>query len=159
MAESKLGVPEPQERYNALIKPSDDDWKAVHDNFKDLLAQPTLRTEDILSLYFTTQERKLFLTATEPRSLRDCQEGNTRRYWSLIAGRFKDCHLSFATKLTMLYFGLPVEPIMSALFRYAKPDFDVDDGDEMCDVEIRPPLHFLTAHNHRNYGHDHMRGW
>ncbi|WQF87860.1 Putative Zinc finger C2H2-type [Colletotrichum destructivum] len=158
MAESKLGVPEPQERYNALIRPSDDDWKAVHDNFKDLLAQPTLRTEDILGLYFTTQERKLFLTATEPRSLRDCQESNTRRYWSLIAGRFKDCHLSFATKLTMLYFGLPVEPIMSLLFQYAKPDFDVDDGDEMCDVEIRPPLHFLTAHNHRNYGHDHMRG-
>ncbi|TKW56661.1 hypothetical protein CTA1_13118 [Colletotrichum tanaceti] len=158
MAESKQVIPEPQERYNALIKPSDDDWKAVHDKFNDLVAQPTLRTEDILSLYFTAQERKLFLAATEPRSLRDCQESNTRRYRSLIGGRFKDCHLSFATKLTMLYFGLPVEPIMSELFQYAKPDFDVDDGDEMCDVEVRPPLHFLTAHDHRNYGHDHMRG-
>ncbi|KAK1981621.1 hypothetical protein LZ30DRAFT_770687 [Colletotrichum cereale] len=158
MAEAEKEALEPQERYNALIKPTDDDWVRVHDRFKDLLAQPTLRTEQVLDSYFTAHERKMFMPATEPLSLRSCQEDNTRRYKSLIAGRFKDCHLSLATKFTMLYFGLPVEPILSELVESAKPDFDVDDGDELFDVEVRPPLHFLTAHDQRNYGRDHMRG-
>ncbi|KAK1970781.1 hypothetical protein LY78DRAFT_744150 [Colletotrichum sublineola] len=158
MAEPEMEALEPRERYNALIKPTDDDWISVHDRFKDLLAQPTLRTEQVLDSYFTAHERKLFMPATEPLSLRSCQEDNTKRYWSLIAGRFKGCHLSLAMKFTMLYFGLPVEPILSELFESAKPDFEVDDGDELYDVEVRPPLHFLTAHDQRNYGRDHMRG-
>ncbi|KAK2023199.1 hypothetical protein LX32DRAFT_628510 [Colletotrichum zoysiae] len=158
MAELEMEALEPQERYNALIKPTDDEWIRVYDRFKDLLAQPTLRTEQVLKSYFTEYERKLFMPATEPLSLRNCQEDNTRRYKSLVAGRFKKFHLSLATKFTMLYFGLPVEPILSELVESAKPDFDVEDGDELYEVEVRPPLHFLTAHDQRNYGHDHMRG-
>ncbi|KAK1990709.1 hypothetical protein LX36DRAFT_620376 [Colletotrichum falcatum] len=158
MVEPKMEKLEPQDRYNALIKPTDDDWISVHDRFKGFLAQPTLRTEQILESCFTEYERKLFMPATGPLSLRNCQEDNTRRYQSLIAGRFKGCHVSLATKFTMLYFGLPVEPILSELVESAKPDFDVDDGDELYDVEVRPPLHFLTAHDQRNYGRDHMRG-
>ncbi|GKT41371.1 uncharacterized protein ColSpa_01552 [Colletotrichum spaethianum] len=135
MTESEKGSPEPRERYNALIKPTDDDWITVHDKFKDLLAQPTLRTEQILKSCFTAHERKLFMPATEPLSLRNCQEDNSRRYRSLISGRFKSCHLSMATKFAMLYFGLPVEPILSELVESAKPDFDVDDWDVLYDVE------------------------
>ncbi|KAK2055169.1 hypothetical protein LY76DRAFT_637968 [Colletotrichum caudatum] len=157
MAELEREALEPQERYNALIKPTDDEWIRVYDIFKDLLAQPTLRTEQVLKSYFTEYERKLFMPATEPLSLRNCQEDNTRRYKILVAGRFKSFHLSLATKFTMLYFGLPVEPILSELVESAKPDFDVEDGDELYEVEVRPPLHFLTAHDQRNYGHDHMR--
>lgn len=148
----------PQERYNPLIKPTDNDWIAAHEQFKDLLDQPTIRIQQILDEHFTPHERKLFMPATEPRSLRDCQEDNTRRYRALIAGRFKTSRPSLATKFTLLYFGLPVEPIMSQLIEHAKTDFDVDDWDELYDVEVRPPLHFLTAHDKRNYGHDHMRG-
>ncbi|KAK1487923.1 hypothetical protein CABS01_12798 [Colletotrichum abscissum] len=58
----------------------------------------------------------------------------------------------------MLYFGLPVEPILSELTRFSKPDFDVDDWDELCTAEVRPPLHFLTAYDQRNFGYDYMRG-
>ncbi|KAJ0329785.1 hypothetical protein COL5a_003610 [Colletotrichum fioriniae] len=57
----------------------------------------------------------------------------------------------------MLYFGLPVEPILTELTRFSKPDFDVDDWDELCTAEVRPPLHFLTAHDQRNFGYDYMR--
>ncbi|UQC88926.1 uncharacterized protein CLUP02_14453 [Colletotrichum lupini] len=57
----------------------------------------------------------------------------------------------------MLYFGLPVEPILSELTRFSKPDFDVDDWDELCTAEVRPPLHFLTAYDQRNFGYDYMR--
>ncbi|KAK1574131.1 uncharacterized protein LY79DRAFT_640270 [Colletotrichum navitas] len=158
MAELEMDTLEPQERYNALIRPTDDDWISVHEKFRDLLSQPTLRTEQVLESYFIEYERKLFMPATEPLSLRNCQENNTRRYRSLITGRFKDCHLSLATKFTMLYFGLPVEPILYELVESAKPDFDVDDCDELYDVEVHPPLHFLTAHDQRNYGRDYMRG-
>ncbi|KZL63491.1 hypothetical protein CI238_11301 [Colletotrichum incanum] len=158
MTPSEEGGADPQERYNALIKPTDGDWITVHDKFKDMLAQPTLRTEQVLNSYFTAHERKLFMPVTEPLSVRTCQEDNAIRYRSLIAGRFRGCHPSLAMKFTMLYFGLPVEPILSELVENAKPDFDVDDWDELYDVEVRPPLHFLTAHDERNYGRDYMRG-
>ncbi|OLN96919.1 Reticulocyte-binding protein-like protein [Colletotrichum chlorophyti] len=151
-------APKPLERYNPLIKSTDTAWIEVHTRFRTLLEQSTMCIQTVLDEYFTQHEAKLFLPATEPRSLRDCQEDNTRRYRTLTSSRFAGCHPPLATKFTMLYFGLPVEPVLSQLVEYAKPDFDVDDWDELYDVEVRPPLHFLTAHNQRNFGHDNRRG-
>ncbi|OHF04647.1 hypothetical protein CORC01_00118 [Colletotrichum orchidophilum] len=158
MSRSAKKATVPQERYNPLIKPTDEAWIAALNQFKELLSLPTLRTEQVLEEYFTPHERKLFMPATEPRSLRDCQEDYTRRYRNLVTSRFKGCQPSLAMKFTMLYFGLPVEPVLSELVQFAKPDFDVDDWDELCNTEVRPPLHFLTAHDQRNFGYDHMRG-
>lgn len=158
MSEPTKKINDPQQRYNPLIRPTDEDWNNIHGHFKDLLSFPTTRTGQVLEVYFTSHERKLFMPATEPRRLRDCQEDNARRYESLIGNRFKECRPSLATKFTMLYFGLPVEPILTELTRFSKPDFDVDDWDELCTAEVRPPLHFLTAHDQRNFGYDYMRG-
>ncbi|KAK1725494.1 uncharacterized protein BDZ83DRAFT_576484 [Colletotrichum acutatum] len=158
MSEPNKKILEPQKRYNPLIRPTDEDWDTIHGHFKGLLSLPTTRMGQVLEDYFTSHERKLFMPATEPRSLRDCQEDSARRYQSLISNRFKKCHPSLAMKFTMLYFGLPVEPVLSELTRFMKPDFDVDDWDELCTAEVRPPLHFLTAHDQRNFGYDYMRG-
>ncbi|KAF6811331.1 hypothetical protein CSOJ01_05760 [Colletotrichum sojae] len=158
MADSLKKGGDPRDRYNPLIKPSDEAWEKIEKQFRALLEQPTISVDKILSEYFTDHERKLFLPATEPRSLRNTQETNTKRYEALLAGRFRGHRVSLAVKFTMLYFGLPVEPVLAGLFNYVKPDFDVDDWDELREVEVQPPLHFLTAHDHRNYGLDHMKG-
>ncbi|KAF6831472.1 hypothetical protein CPLU01_06757 [Colletotrichum plurivorum] len=158
MADSLKKGGDPRDRYNPLIKPSDEAWEKIEKQFRALLEQPTISVDKILSEYFTDHERKLFLPATEPRSLRNTQETNTKRYEALLAGRFRGHRVSLAVKFTMLYFGLPVEPVLAGLFNYVKPAFDVDDWDELREVEVQPPLHFLTAHDHRNYGLDHMKG-
>ncbi|TDZ34542.1 hypothetical protein C8035_v010842 [Colletotrichum spinosum] len=158
MPEPSAMVIGPLERYNPLIKPTDESWAAVVDKFRRLLARPSVRVQDILDDHFTPHERNLFLPASEPPSLRDCQRDNTKRYEALLGGRFKGHVPTLASKFAMLYFGLPVEPILSEYSSLSTSGPDFDDGDDVHHVEARPPLHFLTAHDRRNFGHDSMKG-
>ncbi|KAF9869668.1 hypothetical protein CkaCkLH20_12855 [Colletotrichum karsti] len=158
MSDTRRSMRPPTDRYSPLIRPTDEAWKTIEDEFKSILSDPTVRIQQILDDHFTDHEKKLFLPATQPRSLRECQEDNTERYHALFQGRFKGHPLSLATKFTMLYFGLPVEPVLSHLFGQGKPTFDVDDWEDLHEAEVCPPLHFLTAHDRRNFGHDNMRG-
>ncbi|KAI8214968.1 Protein piccolo [Colletotrichum sp. SAR 10_76] len=151
-------VPDPTKRYNPLIKPTDAAWKEVEYTFRRMLDRPTLTIKQVLDDHFTPHERKLFLPAVEPRSLRECQEDSTRRYRALLAGRFKGHFPSLATKFAMLYFGLPVEPALSQFAQLSKPSFEIDDWGQLHEAEVSPPLHFLTAHDRRNFGYDHLRG-
>ncbi|KAF4812213.1 Protein piccolo [Colletotrichum tropicale] len=151
-------VPDPTKRYNPLIKPTDAAWKEVEYTFRRMLDRPTLTIKQVLDDHFTPHERKLFLPAVEPRSLRECQEDSTRRYRALLAGRFKGHFPSLATKFAMLYFGLPVEPALSQFAQLSKPSFEIDDWQQLHEAEVSPPLHFLTAHDRRNFGYDHLRG-
>ncbi|KAF5519583.1 Protein piccolo [Colletotrichum aenigma] len=151
-------VPDPTKRYNPLIKPTDAAWKEVEYTFRRMLDRPTLTIKQVLDDHFTPHERKLFLPAVEPRSLRECQEDSTRRYRALLAGRFKGHFPSLATKFAMLYFGLPVEPALSQFAQLSKPSFEIDDWEQLHEAEVSPPLHFLTAHDRRNFGYDHLRG-
>lgn len=151
-------VPDPTKRYNPLIKPTDAAWKEVEYTFRRMLDRPTVTIKQVLDNHFTPHERKLFLPAVEPRSLRECQEDSTRRYRALLAGRFKGHFPSLATKFAMLYFGLPVEPALSQFAQLSKPSFEIDDWEQLHEAEVSPPLHFLTAHDRRNFGYDHLRG-
>ncbi|KAI8288426.1 Protein piccolo [Colletotrichum sp. SAR11_240] len=151
-------VLDPTKRYNPLIKPTDAAWKEVEYTFRRMLDRPTLTIKQVLDDHFTPHERKLFLPAVEPRSLRECQEDSTRRYRALLAGRFKGHFPSLATKFAMLYFGLPVEPALSQFAQLSKPSFEIDDWEQLHEAEVSPPLHFLTAHDRRNFGYDHLRG-
>ncbi|KAI8311930.1 Protein piccolo [Colletotrichum sp. SAR11_59] len=151
-------VLDPTKRYNPLIKPTDAAWKEVEYTFRRMLDRPTLTIKQVLDDHFTLHERKLFLPAVEPRSLRECQEDSTRRYRALLAGRFKGHFPSLATKFAMLYFGLPVEPALSQFAQLSKPSFEIDDWEQLHEAQVSPPLHFLTAHDRRNFGYDHLRG-
>ncbi|KAM0279182.1 hypothetical protein ACHAQH_004726 [Verticillium albo-atrum] len=148
----------PETRHNSLITPSDPKFKAIEEEFRAYLADPRVAIGEVLDKYFTPHETKLFLPAAEPSSLVEIQDENTDRYRDLIRCRFQGHPLSLATKFTMLYFGLPIEPALSRLFDAQRPRFEVPDDDTLQEVTARPPLHFLTAHDQRNYGYDYRRG-
>ncbi|KPM44577.1 hypothetical protein AK830_g1889 [Neonectria ditissima] len=143
-------------RHNLLIKPSDADWKQVHDNFTWLLGPSSTKTiNEIMKDTFTRHEARMFVRSNRP-DIKSIQDSNASRFRNLLHGRFSGVNGSLVTKFTMMYFGLPVEPMTSLLDELAeqvgqKPS-------EGPFYEIAPPLHFLTANNHRNMGDDALRG-
>ncbi|KAL9949115.1 hypothetical protein D7B24_008396 [Verticillium nonalfalfae] len=148
----------PENRYNALILPSDALYKQIEDEFKFHLADPRVAVGDVLDKYFTPHEAKLFLPIAESTSLVQIQDENTQRYRDILRTRFRGHPLSLASKFAMLYFGLPIEPAISHLFDAQRPRLDLLDDNTTEGGMARPPLHFLTAHDRRNYGYDHRRG-
>ncbi|EGY15581.1 uncharacterized protein VDAG_06745 [Verticillium dahliae VdLs.17] len=148
----------PENRYNALILPSDAQYTQIEDEFRLHLADPRVAVGDVLNKYFTPHEAKLFLPNPESTSLVQIQDENTQRYRDILRTRFRGHPLSLASKFAMLYFGLPIEPAISHLFDAQRPRFDLLDDNATEGGTARPPLHFLTAHDQRNYGYDHRRG-
>jgi hypothetical protein len=139
-------------RRNALILPTDDDWKQVENFFIKILRIPAVTTGAILSTYFDDHDRTIFVPVTSPASLVDVQEDHTRRYRINLATRFRGHTVTLATKFSMLYFGLPVEPLMSQLFDPVRNMVEEADDSGLEGALVRPPLHFLTAHDQRNFG-------
>lgn len=141
-------------RRDPWIKPTDAKWKSVHDRFVRLLNSKKKTIREILMKNFTYHEAALFLPSDRPE-IKELQDRHTARYNELRQGRFKDIVPSVSTKLTMLYFGVSVEPMQSPLDELAMAiDEREPDGPQ---IAVAPPLHFLTAHKHRNWGDDAKR--
>lgn len=150
---------DPSQRWDPTITPSHPKFTSQTSIFRLLLAPASTSTlDEILTDYFTPNERLLALPATSPSHLVETQATNTRRYRRLLRGRFAGVEDDTATRLAMLYFGLPAEPLMSGMLRVLDADVDMLDGEDAKVYEVTPPLHFLTAHDHRNWGQDELRG-
>lgn len=150
---------DPSRRWNPTITPTHPKFTSQTSIFRLLLSPTSASTlDDILTDYFTPTERLLALPATSPPYLVETQAAHTRRYRRLLRGRFAGVEDDAATRLTMLYFGLPAEPLMSGMFRAVDADVEMLDGEDARVYEVVPPLHFLTAHDHRNWGQDELRG-
>ncbi|OAR02855.1 hypothetical protein LLEC1_05810 [Akanthomyces lecanii] len=128
-----------ERRLNPAIDPSDLAWEKVHAtfNFKVRTSDKTLG--DILLDNFTVQEVRQFFNQERP-DLKALQKQNTERYKSLLAGRFKGVPSDVPTKLAMMYFGLPVEPVQTVLM-----DQD-SDGLAVMEAQVArvKPLAFLA---------------
>ncbi|KAH8655965.1 hypothetical protein BGZ61DRAFT_541145 [Ilyonectria robusta] len=141
-------------RRDPWIKPTDAKWRSVHDKFVRLLNSKNKTIRDILMKNFTYHEAALFMPSDRPE-IKELQDRHTARYNLLRQGRFKDIVPSLSVKLTMLYFGVSVEPMQSPLDEAAMAiDEREPDGPQ---IAVAPPLHFLTAHKHRNWGDDAKR--
>lgn len=150
---------DPSLRWDPSVTPTSPKWANQLSIFKYLLSPVAEETLDsIFKDYFTPYERQLALPATSPAWLVKEQRQYTARYRRFLAGRFAGVDDDAATRLTMLYFGLPAEPLMSGMFRALDPDVEMMDGADARIYEVRPPLHFLTAYDHRHYGRDELRG-
>lgn len=142
-------------RVNLAIQPHDTEWKERIKHFEDLLASSHMTIQDIISATFTYYESQLLIPGDRP-SIKEVHTSNSARYHTLLQGRFSDIQPSLALKMTMLYFGLPIEPMTMPLDNLLK-GFDRREP-EGPRYDVDPPLHFLTAHNGRNWGKDYLRG-
>ncbi|TFB02499.1 hypothetical protein CCMA1212_005204 [Trichoderma ghanense] len=140
---------EAQRRVDVAVSPNDKKWVDVHQVFRDLLADSDKTIGQVLSAFFTPHEIRLF-TLSQSAILRAIQQDYTYRFHRLLRGRFKGLTPDIPTKLTMLYFGLPTEPEDLSLTGTTR-------GMEVPKLKpsrgaVDPPLHFLTAHQERNWG-------
>ncbi|KAM0424195.1 hypothetical protein ACHAPT_010566 [Fusarium lateritium] len=145
---------EAAERINPTIAPKDDDWTSTLNTFTELY-ESEKPVQQILSEHFTHHEARMLIASDRP-DIKNLQYANTERYNALLRGRFQGVERNVVSKLTMLYFGLPVEPMNSPLDELIN---DLGINEPMVPLyHVQPPLHFLTAHNARNWGKENMRG-
>lgn len=146
---------EAAKRMNLRISVEDPAWIQTHEMFKRLLDGKELSYQQILTENFTMHESRM-LSPPDRVDLERLQRQNTKRFQKLLKTQFKGLQPNDATKLTMLYFGLPVEPL-------ANPLDELDGsmqkrGSEGALYDVQPPLHFLSAHNKRNWGKPELEG-
>ncbi|KAL7939276.1 hypothetical protein V8C35DRAFT_326373 [Trichoderma chlorosporum] len=119
VAEAFLGGPEwtssiteeeVHRRMDLTILPTAKKWKDTLQQFQRLLADDDMTIGQILSNYFTPHEARLFILS-ESAILKPIQEDNALRFHKLLQTRFQGVTSDAPTKLTMLYFGLPIEPV------------------------------------------------
>lgn len=144
----------PADRMDLLVGPKDKKWKLRHRYFTHLL-EKDIPIKTIIRENFTHHQYRL-LAPAERADVKEIQANNTTRYKALLARRFKGVEDSLATRLTMMWFGLPAAPMDNPLEEIAK--LLGHDEEEVPRYNVKPPLHFLTAHDHRNWGKDSLKG-
>ncbi|KAI1050835.1 hypothetical protein LB507_009389 [Fusarium sp. FIESC RH6] len=118
------------------------------------LLEKDIPIKTIIRENFTHHQYRL-LAPAERADVKEIQANNTTRYKALLARRFKGVEDSLATRLTMMWFGLPAAPMDNPLEEIAK--LLGHDEEEVPRYNVKPPLHFLTAHDHRNWGKDSLK--
>ncbi|CVK98981.1 related to transaldolase [Fusarium proliferatum] len=139
-------------RLDLLVGPSDSHWVKKHKFFTERLKSDT-PIKEIVRENFTYHESRL-LVPSDRADVKELQAANTKRYDALLNDRFKGFEDSLATKLTMMYFGLPIAPMENIIKELS---MTVGMVEEVPMYNIKPPLHFLTAHDRRNWGKDSLR--
>ncbi|PTB73928.1 hypothetical protein M440DRAFT_1381975 [Trichoderma longibrachiatum ATCC 18648] len=146
---------EAQKRVDVAVSPMDKKWIDVRQAFQNLLTDGDTTIGQILSAFFAPHEIRLF-ALSQSAILKAIQEDNAYRFHRLLQGRFQGVMPDLPTKLTMLYFGLPVEPENLALVETTS-DINVQKPVPQRGA-VDPPLHFLTAHKERNWGDETLFG-
>lgn len=152
-------------RYN--IRPDDAEFVAKEREFAAMLAHPNLTTNMIIDKTFDSFERKMLEPANKQSdpTLFEIQQENRARFNEICkTGRFKGKVILLQTKLAMLWFGLPVEPMKHNPFKSFGINQDEDDIEDFMDMEMGEmmefspePLKCLNAYEDRAYGKDRYR--
>ncbi|RYP13819.1 hypothetical protein DL765_006691 [Monosporascus sp. GIB2] len=138
------------ERVNPLIKPTDEAFIERERYFEWLLRSVYLTIEDILEANFDEHEIALFTPASGPPDIVKSQKDHSIRHQRLLDTVFKGKVPSLATKMAMLWFGLPVAPMKIGLTQDVTPS-DLDFLEDQ--VTERPdPLKFLENFTVRTFG-------
>jgi hypothetical protein len=152
-------------RWNLNIDPNDDEWKSERAKFRKLLATGSVAS--VLEAEFDEGQKLLLIPPFSSGSLLQVQLENTRDYRAFFerGARFNGVSNNLATKLTMLKFGLPVEPV--TLKNIERCGNDADEDDPPDDPEGVPrvqrimysekPLQFLDSYHERSYGYPILR--
>ncbi|KAJ0107977.1 hypothetical protein J7T55_008113 [Diaporthe amygdali] len=160
-------------RWRLAIKPDDPDFVQQRRVFEDALDPGSGQSiDDILTAHFARYEAQKFSGYVERKREPDLyrqQRSDADAYNTLLKRPPWDQEAPnafLAFKLTMLYFGFPVEPMkMNDFFRLPPGsglfgiDDDDDDDDDLDDnrtfiPEDMRPLRFLNNYENRSYGAD-----
>lgn len=165
-ADKLLRDPKRKLAWKPDISPDDDDWKEFFDKMNGELREYSVLK--VLDDSFEEGQKVMILPPSSDGAIIEIQEENTKQYKESLTegGKFHGkAHDNMTTKLTMLHFGLPVEPMSrNNIFRAGRfPDED-DPPDEDLGPEryeriyyASKPLDFLDTYWERSYGHKIIR--
>jgi hypothetical protein len=165
VAKFKLSCPE----FNMDIRQQDEDWIKKRKFFVDELKVPHKTIMNILDETFTnTQQLYLIPPWDEGGTILKIQREHTKKYKEALGptGTFRGVPDNLATKLTMLFFGLPIEPLTENNITMSG-----EEGDITCEPDKEPdppmvqrimyaekPLEFLDSYSEgRSHGYPMLR--
>ncbi len=175
MDEDASNDPENMLRFKPHILPSDPAWEGVEEYFKWILQFEREESQEAPQIYkvlqdeFLESQLLLAIPATNSGYRAKIQDENTERYHEALRTTFRGKPNNLATKLTMLCFGLPIEPLTATNVKFAGGLEDVraeDDetaenqnGGQMIEriMWSERPLEFLDYYNQRSYGYPMIR--
>lgn len=164
-AEKAMRNPDRKLKWNRDVSPTDKEWTEQREKFQSLLAVNSV--SDVLDAEIETAQKYLLIPPLEDGPLLQVQSENAKEYKALFepGARFHGTRDNLATKLTMLKFGLPVEPV--TLKNIERCGIPVDEDDPTDDPEPVPaiqrivyadkPLEFLDYYSERSFGYPMLR--
>ncbi|RDL31056.1 uncharacterized protein BP5553_09845 [Venustampulla echinocandica] len=165
VADATLKDPNRKLNWQPDIKPTDEEWKTKRVYFHEALTKASIK--DVLQKDFEEAQELLLQPSRRAGSTQKIQTEHTEIYKEALGpqGAFHGTKNNLATKLTMLHFGLPVEPMGAQNMLNAGLDLDADDPEE--EPEGRPrvqrifyaakPLQFLDDYHERSHGFPMLR--
>jgi hypothetical protein len=163
--EAAIRNPNRKLRWNPNICPNDQEWLEQRQKFRKLLAAGSVAT--VLEAEFEEAQKLLLVPPVQPGPMLQVQLDNTKEYTALFepGARFHGVKNNLATKLTMLKFGLPVEPAtLKNVERCGNPDDEDDPSDESEEIPrvqrimyAEKPLEFLDLYHERSFGYPMLR--
>jgi hypothetical protein len=170
MAEFKAATP----NFNLNINQHDKAWMDKREEFINLLNDENKTPMDIFAEQFPEADILYLLPLEDDGIILTIQKEHTQEYKDALSatGRFRGVPDNLATKLTMLHFGLPIEPVtFENVKNCGKVDKDgkyIDKSDEPDPPEPAPriqrviwaekPLEFLDKYDDgRSYGYPKLR--
>ena len=170
MAEFKAATP----NFDLNINQHDKAWMDKREEFINLLKDENKTPMDIFAEQFSEAQILYLLPPGNDGIILAIQKEHTQEYKGALSatGRFRGVPDNLATKLAMLHFGLPIEPVtLENIKNCSKVDKDgnyIDKSDEPDSPEPAPriqrviwaekPLEFLDKYDDgRSYGYPKLR--
>jgi hypothetical protein len=138
------------------ITPEDELWRNTFDVFRAELSAKSV--QQVLDDNFADWQKFLLLPPETAGSILDLQRKNSKKYKASLSTTFSSARDNILTKLTMVHFGLPVEPFtLNNILRAADNDNDPEDSpDEKARMQrimyTEAPLEFLDGYDERSFG-------
>jgi hypothetical protein len=154
-------------RFKPDILPSDLAWEGVEEYFKWILQFEREEAPEAPQVYRVLQDELvesqllLAIPAINSGYRAKIQDENTERYHEALRTTFQGKPDNLVTKLAMLCFGLPIEPLTVTNVKFAGGLEDVpsEDNEKQGHGQIierivwsEKPLEFLDYYNERSYG-------
>jgi hypothetical protein len=161
-------------KFNMNINQHDKDWMGTRQEFINLLKDENTTPMAIFKENFDKAQILYLMPPEDDGIILTIQREHTQEYKDALGpkGRFRGVPDNLATKLTMLHFGLPIEPItlknVQNCGRVDRDGNDIDKSDAADDPQEAPriqkimwaekPLEFLDKYDDgRSYGFPKLR--